>query len=97
MTPVPAPVKPLEIGKAVPFVKVRLDGVPPAPLNVTNAPADPTLTPSAVTTPVPVVVVLTTVVPLPKTTEFAASDAPEIVTVPVPEMVAHSHNAVAVL
>jgi hypothetical protein len=35
------------------FVPVIDDGVPPAPLKVTNAPALPTLTPSAVTTPVP--------------------------------------------
>ena len=42
----------------VQFVRVPLDGVPRAPLNNTIAPAEPVLTPKAVTTPVPVVVVL---------------------------------------
>ena len=35
------------------FVTVPLLGVPKAPLNVTKAPAEPTLTPKAVATPVP--------------------------------------------
>ena len=47
---VPA-VKPAAV--PVKFVAVMLEGVPPAPLNVTNAPADPTFTPSAGATPVP--------------------------------------------
>ena len=34
--------------------RLPLDGVPRAPLNVTNAPAEPTLTAKAVNTPVPV-------------------------------------------
>ena len=36
------------------FARLPLEGVPSAPLNVTNAPAEPTLTASAVRTPVPV-------------------------------------------
>ena len=36
------------------FDKLPLEGVPSAPLNVTNAPAEPTLTAKAVNTPVPV-------------------------------------------
>ncbi len=54
-----APTVPFIFIEAVPvrFVTVPDDGVPSAPLNVTNAPAEPTLTPSAVNTPVPVVVV----------------------------------------
>jgi hypothetical protein len=54
-----APTVPLILIDAVPvkFVTVPLDGVPNAPLKVTNAPAEPTLVPSAVKTPVPVVVV----------------------------------------
>jgi hypothetical protein len=38
----------------VQLVKLPLEGVPSAPLNVTNAPAEPTFTASAVRTPVPV-------------------------------------------
>lgn len=55
--PVPSPLTPVEIGSPVALVSVPDEGVPSAPLNVTNAPAEPTLTPSAVRTPVPVVVV----------------------------------------
>ena len=51
------PEMPVVGGKPVALVSVKLDGVPPAPLNVTNAPALPTLTARAVNTPVPVVVV----------------------------------------
>jgi len=40
-------------GNPVAFVRVPLDGVPSAPLSVTNAPALPTFTASAVATPVP--------------------------------------------
>lgn len=54
-----APTVPLMLMLAVPvrLVTVPLDGVPRAPLKVTKAPAEPTATPRAVTTPVPVVVV----------------------------------------
>lgn len=40
-------------GKPVPFVSVIDEGVPPAPLKRTGAPALPTFTPSAVAMPVP--------------------------------------------
>ena len=55
-TPEPRPLTPVLIGNPVAFVRVPDDGVPSAPPLTTKAPADPTLTPSAVTTPVPVVV-----------------------------------------
>ena len=51
------PVTPVAKGKPVALVNVPLEGVPSAPPLTTNAPADPVLTPSAVTTPVPVVMV----------------------------------------
>ena len=55
---------------------VPLDGVPNAPLKVTNAPAEPTLVPSAVKTPVPVVVVAgANPAPPPITKEFNANAA----------------------
>ena len=44
---------PVANGKPVAFVSAIDDGVPPAPLNRTGAPAEPTLTPSAANTPVP--------------------------------------------
>lgn len=44
------------IGNPVAFVSVQDDGVPRAPSNVTNAPADPTLIASAVPTQVPGVI-----------------------------------------
>jgi hypothetical protein len=44
-------------GRPVAFVSVPDDGVPNAPPLTTTAPAVPTLTPRAVTTPVPVVTV----------------------------------------
>lgn len=40
-------------GRPVAFVSVKLEGVPPAPLNNTIAPAEPVLTANAVATPVP--------------------------------------------
>lgn len=52
-TPEPKPETPVEMGSPVALVSVPEDGVPKAPLKVTNAPADPTFTPSAVATPVP--------------------------------------------
>ena len=47
------PEMPVVGGKPVALVSVRLDGVPPAPLNSTGAPAEPTLTAKAVAMPVP--------------------------------------------
>ena len=50
-----AALPPIESHEAVPvmFVPVREEGVPPAQLNNTGAPAEPTLTARAVHTPVP--------------------------------------------
>ena len=60
----------------VQLVSVPLEGVPSAPLKVTNAPALPTLMPRAVTTPVPVVVVAGAApAPPPMTMAFAARAA----------------------
>jgi len=62
-TPVPPlaagrmPVTPVVNGRPVALVSVPEDGVPRAPPLTTNAPAVPVLTPNAVKTPVPVVVV----------------------------------------
>jgi hypothetical protein len=56
--PFPTPsvfVTPVVSGRPVAFVNTPLEGVPSAPPLTTTDPADPTLTPSAVTTPVPVV------------------------------------------
>ena len=73
-TPVPSPLTPVEIGNPVALVSVPLDGVPSAPPLTTNAPADPVLTPNAVTTPVPVVIVLgATPAPPPMTRALAAN------------------------
>jgi hypothetical protein len=47
------PVTPVVKGNPVQLVNVPEEGVPSAPLKVTNAPAEPTLTPRAVATPVP--------------------------------------------
>jgi hypothetical protein len=67
------------------FVATPDDGVPSAPLKVTNAPADPTFTPSAATTPVPVVVVAgAEPAPPPITNAFDAS-APDDAHVAAPE------------
>ena len=52
-TPVPRPLMLLGL-MPVQFDRLPLLGVPRAPLNVTNAPAEPTLTAKAVKTPVPV-------------------------------------------
>lgn len=52
-TPAAKPDTPVEIGKPVHDVRVPEDGVPSAPLNVTKAPAEPTLIARAVATPVP--------------------------------------------
>ena len=52
-TPAPSPLMLLGL-IPVQLVRLPLLGVPSAPLNVTNAPAEPTLTARAVSTPVPV-------------------------------------------
>jgi hypothetical protein len=73
-----APTVPLILIEAVPvrFVTVPLDGVPSAPPLTTNAFADPVFTPSAVKTPVPVVVVAGAApAPPPITRAFAARAA----------------------
>jgi hypothetical protein len=70
------PVTPVVSGRPVKLVAVPLVGVPSAPLNNTIAPAEPVLTPRAVTTPVPVVVVAGAApAPPPRTKAFAASAA----------------------
>ena len=51
--PVANPEIPVDTGSPVALVNVADDGVPNAPLNVTNAPADPTLTANADATLVP--------------------------------------------
>ena len=51
------PVTPVESGSPVQDVSVPPEGAPSAPPFTTNAPAVPTATPRAVTTPVPVVIV----------------------------------------
>jgi len=76
--------KPTEsVPSTVQFDSVPLEGVPKAPPLTTNAPAVPVLTPRAVTTPVPVVVVLgATPAPPPIIKAFAANN-PEDAKVPV--------------
>ena len=81
-----APTVPLMLMLAVPvrLVTVPLDGVPKAPPLTTNAPAEPVLTPNAVTTPVPVVVVAGAApAPPPRTKAFAASAADVAQVVPL--------------
>jgi len=75
-----APTVPLILIEAVPvrFVTVPLEGVPRAPPLTTNAPADPVLTPSAVTTPVPVVVVAGAAPAPPPITSALAARAAEV-------------------
>jgi len=69
----------------VKLVTVPLEGVPNAPPLTTKAPAEPVLTPKAVTTPVPVVTVAGAApAPPPITIEFDASAA-EDANVPVAE------------
>ena len=51
------PVTPVERGRPVALMSEPLEGVPRVPPLTTNAPAEPTPTPSAVTTPDPVVIV----------------------------------------
>jgi hypothetical protein len=61
-----------------------LDGLPNAPPLTTNAPAEPVLTPSAVTTPVPVVVVLGAApAPPPMTKALAVSAVDDANVVPL--------------
>ena len=77
------PVTPVVRGNPVAFVSVPLSGVPNAPPLTTNAPAVPVLTPRAVRTPVPVVVVEgATPAPPPITTALAASSPEDERTVP---------------
>jgi hypothetical protein len=66
--------------EAVPvkFVTVPLEGVPKAPPLTTKAPADPTFTPRAVTTPVPVVVVDGATPAPPPMTKALAANAAEV-------------------
>lgn len=79
-TLLPRPEMPVETGKPVQLVSVPEDGVPRAPPLTTNAPADPVLTPSAVTTPVPVVMLLGAApAPPPTTNAFAASAVDEAI------------------
>ena len=68
----------LMLAVPVRFVTVPLDGVPRAPPLTTNAPADPTATPSAVTTPVPVVVVAGAAPAPPPTTSALAVSAADV-------------------
>jgi hypothetical protein len=83
-TPVPRPETPVDIGNPVALVNVPLDGVPRAPPLTTNAPTEPVLTPRAVTTPVPVVVVAGAApAPPPITRAFAASAALDAQVVPL--------------
>ena len=67
------------------LVNVPDDGVPRAPPLTTNAPALPVLTPSAVTTPVPVVTVEGATPAPPPTTRELAAKAAEDANVPVAE------------
>ena len=74
-TPLPSPLTPVLIGKPVVLVNVPDDGVPRAPPLTTNAPAVPVFTPNAVTTPVPVVVVLGAAPAPPPNTRALANNA----------------------
>ena len=77
------PVTPVVRGRPVRFVAVPLLGVPNAPPLTTNAPAVPVLTPRAVTTPVPVVVVLGAAPAPPPMTKALAASAVDDANVPV--------------
>ena len=79
------PVTPVESGNPVALVNVPLDGVPRAPPLTTNAPAEPVLTPRAVTTPVPVVTVDGAAPAPPPTTSALEASAAEDAKVPVAE------------
>lgn len=78
------PVTPVESGRPVALVSVPLDGVPSAPPFTTNAPALPVLTPRAVTTPVPVVMVDGALPTPPPTTIALADNAAEDAQVDAP-------------
>ena len=67
----------LSVGN-VQFVRVPLDGVPNAPPFTTNAPTEPVLTPKAVATPVPVVMVDGATPAPPPTTKALAAKAAEL-------------------
>ena len=79
------PVTPVERGNPVAFVRVPEDGVPRAPPLTTKAPALPVLTPKAVRTPVPVVVVEGATPAPPPITKALAAKAPEDASVFVAE------------
>ena len=81
----PRPLMPVDTGKPVALVNVPEDGVPNAPPLTTNAPADPVLTPNAVTTPVPVVMVLGATPAPPPITRALAAKALDDASVPVAE------------
>jgi hypothetical protein len=72
------PVTPVDNGNPVAFVSVTLDGVPSAPPLTTKAPAEPVLTPKAVTTPVPVVTVAGAAPAPPPTTRALDANAAEL-------------------
>ena len=71
------PVTPVVKGSPVAFVKVPEDGVPNAPPFTTKEPAEPTATPKAVTTPVPVVIVDGATPAPPPITRALAAKAPD--------------------
>ena len=52
-TPVPKPVRPVEMGSPVALLIVALEGVPRAPFKSTTAPLEPVFTVKALATPVP--------------------------------------------
>ena len=72
------PVTPVVKGKPVRFVAVPPEGVPKSPPFTTKAPAEPVFTPSAVTTPVPVVVVAGAAPAPPPITKALAARAAEV-------------------
>ena len=72
------PVTPVVKGNPVALVSVPLDGVPKAPPLTTKAPAVPVFTPSAVTTPVPVVTVAGATPAPPPTTKALAAKAADV-------------------
>ena len=76
------PVTPVDRGSPVRFVAVPEDGVPKAPPFTTKAPEEPVFTPSAVTTPVPVVIVLGATPAPPPIIRAFADKAEELASVP---------------
>ena len=76
------PVTPVVSGSPVQLVSVPDEGVPSTPPLTTKAPAVPVLTPNAVTTPVPVVIVESAAPAPPPTTSALDVNAPELASVP---------------